>query len=364
MKTAFLLSAAFVVATPLFAQTQSQVTVIQAGHLLAVVLVALLVACAIDFVIDRFDDTPIWVRATLLLLQIALALILLTSWVVLPLCRRLPDDALALWVEEKYPRLAHRLISAVQFNRPAARKEGMSVELIQVVTREAETHAERLDFNRVVDNRRLGIGLAFFLPALLIFGLALLLWPLLPTLLARQFLADVEIPRSVYLTAENREVWPKGEKVRLEIKATGPGVTDDLEGELRIDWDRADMDASYLPLKRVPGSNVFYADVPAAAVNFSYKAYAADGRMRVPGSVRYEPRPEVREQAFVQLPLFCGARPDKSPYEQPASRGDVEAIPGSSVRAIATVPRRFLTPDLASSGIGGKSAAFCLKLAL
>ncbi len=34
MKTAFLLSAAFVVATPLFAQTQSQVTVIQAGHLL------------------------------------------------------------------------------------------------------------------------------------------------------------------------------------------------------------------------------------------------------------------------------------------------------------------------------------------
>ena len=217
------------------------------GRLLAVVLVAVLLACFVDWLIDRFDETPLRVRATLLSLQLAVALVLLAFWVIVPLCRRLPDDDLALWVEERYPKLSHRLISAVQFNRPGGKRQGMSLELIQVVTREAETHAERLDFNRVVDKSRLPLGLAFFLPALLLFILALVLWPLLPTLLARQFLADIEI-RALSHRREPRSL-AQGQKLRLGSRRR-PRRQRRPRRRAAHRLGPPDMDASWLPLKR------------------------------------------------------------------------------------------------------------------
>src|SRR5947199_4548139 len=65
------------------------------------------------------------------------------------------DSFLALWVEEKVGNLGHRLISALQLNRPGARTEGMSPELITVVTREAEEWAAFNDSTSLLDHRRL-----------------------------------------------------------------------------------------------------------------------------------------------------------------------------------------------------------------
>lgn len=107
------------------------------------------------------------------------------------------------------------------------------------------------------------------------------------------------------------------------------------EGELTIDWERADMKQTRIPLKRISeeGETVtLAADVPASSVNFTYGAWMGDGRLRVPGRVRYEPRPEVREEAFVLLPEFCGTTPSGRPYEQPAGPGDVEGIAECLVR--------------------------------
>ena len=54
-------------------------------------------------------------------------------FIILPQIRRLPDDLLALWVEAKCPKFDHRLISAVQLNRPRAKLAGMSQELVGII---------------------------------------------------------------------------------------------------------------------------------------------------------------------------------------------------------------------------------------
>ena len=69
-------------------------------------------------------DTPMWLRVGMLAGQIVLAATLLWLWVVRPLVRRRTDDDVALFVEEQTPALGHRLISAVQLNRPNADTSG------------------------------------------------------------------------------------------------------------------------------------------------------------------------------------------------------------------------------------------------
>src|SRR5688572_15413471 len=135
-----------------------------AAYWLALVLGALILACAIDWLIDRNRDTPRAVRRLLLAIQVLLAGAAALWWLVRPQLKRLPDDALALWVEERQPGLAHRLITTVQLGRAGARSEGMSPELIQVVTRETESQSQALDFAAVADHRRLRRALQILVP--------------------------------------------------------------------------------------------------------------------------------------------------------------------------------------------------------
>src|SRR5437870_1982082 len=109
----------------------------------AIVLVLLLVAASIDWLIDRQRETPMAVRVGMFLVQAFIAGVAGLLFVLVPQIRRLPDALLALWVEEKMPLFEHRLISAVQLNQPNADLEGMSKELVAVVTREAEKKAAK-----------------------------------------------------------------------------------------------------------------------------------------------------------------------------------------------------------------------------
>src|SRR5688572_30605564 len=75
----------------------------------ALVLAALLVAAAVDWLIDRNQETPWTLRRFLLLAQVFLAAAALGYFVVWPLLRRLTDSELAMWVEDRHPQLEHRL---------------------------------------------------------------------------------------------------------------------------------------------------------------------------------------------------------------------------------------------------------------
>jgi hypothetical protein len=312
---------------------------------LAVTVLLLAVACAIDWFIDRRDDTPWALRWGMLLAQIGVAATGAVVLLAAPLLRHLRDSRLALWVESKVPRLGHRLISAVQLNQPGANTAGMSRELIGVVTREAEEAAATMSFADLVDTRRLRWSAALLGPVLLAAMVVLALWPAtVLALVKRQFLADRDIPRSVQLESQQAEmVWPAGDEGMLRFRITGDDLPDDLQGVVRVDPDG-------LPSERYPlilesrdghGEATYVARVPASSADFHYRAWLHHSRTRRPAHVHFEPRPVVKKQeAWVLLPSYCGVRPNREPFAEYQRGAEiVRRLPGSSARVTAEIQK-------------------------
>jgi len=315
-----------------------------ASRWLALTVGLLLLACLIDWAIDRERETPLELRRFLSYFQIAVAICASFLFLLWPFRKRLTDSSLALRVEEKFPQLKHRLISAVELNKRHTKTQGMSRELIAVVTKEAVEQTRGLSFAEVADKRRLTWGAALLIPVLALTALPFLLWPqTAATLLARQMGDDRDIPRDVSIEPMTAEVWPSGEKVVLQFKVKGSHL-DTLAGaatirpvgqpserfplELDKNWQKGDAET------------IVRAELPPSATNFTYTAWLGDGRTKKPSPVRYEPRPVITEQiAWVQYPDFCGLRPDGSRYEQLQSHGDVQGIAGSSARVAIKIQK-------------------------
>ena len=309
---------------------------------LAVVAALLLLAGFIDWLIDRQRNTPPAVHLGFLIVQAVVAGAAAIWFLVVPQIRRLRDDTLALWVEEKLPHFGHRLISAIQLNRPGAKLDGMSAELVKVVTREAESRANKVRFAQVADHRRLKWCLGVLAPLVLLAALPFLLWPELTfALLQRQALIPVEIPHSVYLESISPKVWPIGETIPIRYRVTGE-FDEDMVGELSV--TPLDQRTDHYPLEfkeKDDQGAIFGADVPTSSANVRYSARLVDGRTKLPSEMRLVPRPVVTEnQAWLILPEFCGHRPDGNRYEQPQGRGDVVGILGSAVRVQFEVKNR------------------------
>ena len=312
---------------------------------LSVLAVVLGVACLVDWLVDLSRDTPVVLRVAFFAGQAVLCLLALMTLGVL-FSRRPSDTQVALWVEEKLPRLGHRLISAVQLNRRGAATRGMSPDLIAAVTREAEAESATTNFTQVADARRVRWGLYLLLPLVLLGGLFFLLWPeTVEALVARQLLADRRIPRSVTLAdSGSTAVWPAGEPVLLQLHVRGEGVREDLRGEVRIDaGDGRPAEGYELAFDswQGPGEALFVARVPASSTDFAFDARLKDGRTHRPGRVHFEPRPVVQKQeAWVQLPARISLRPADQPYEEPQKNGDiVHRFAGSSARLAITVQK-------------------------
>jgi hypothetical protein len=314
-----------------------------AARWLAVVVSLLLVCIFVDWLIDRDRETPWAIRYGLVILQGIVAVVAGFVFVAWPQLRRLRDDDLALYVEDKLPAFRHRLITAVQLNRPGAQLGGTSVELVAVVTREAERQASQIAFARLADHRRLARGAALALPMLLLGAVPLSLWPEVSTaLLARQTLRDVEVPRTVHLEDVTKAVWPSGDKVKLLYRVTGPNLGADLAGTVRIMPDGQASDRYALEyVKPGESGDAYYAtEVPPSTLDFTYSARLADGRTRRPSRIHFVPRPVITNQeAWVRLPEFCGLRPDGSRFELPQGRGDVVGIPGAGARVAIKVQK-------------------------
>jgi hypothetical protein len=300
------------------------------------VVLSLLVLCALtDYLIDRDRDTPWTIRYLLFGMQAAAVVFGAVYFIVWPQLRRLRDPELALWVESRTSRLEHRLITAVELNQPGAQIEGMSEELIGVVTREAEKMSKGIAFPHIADHGRLTWAAAVLVPVVLVALVPLALWPgLTLALLGRQALQDIEVPRLVHLDSHTPQVWPIGEKMALEYRVAGP-VTEESVGEVIVTPEGQRREAYPLTFKKQikDGEALFGVDLPAATIDFTYSARLSDGRTRTPGQVRFVPRPVVQKQeAWVQLPAYCGLNPQGQRYELPQGHGDIVGIAGSKVR--------------------------------
>lgn len=308
---------------------------------LSIALILLLVCGLVDWLIDRDRDTPMGVRVTLVVVQVGAWGIAGVWFILWPQLRRMPDETLALWVEAQVPRFDHRLISAVQFNQPGADLVGMSQELVGVVTREAEREAQQHGFARTADHSRLRWSAGLVGPILLVVALPFLIFPNVSfTLLARQALLDIEIPRSVHLESFSPEVWPIGESIPIFYRVTGK-YNQDMVGSVYVTPVGQSTDRYPLGfMKEDEKGAIFKAEVPGASTDLRYSARLADGRTRAPSDMRLVPRPVITDnQAWIILPAYCGKRPDGGRYERQQVRGDVVGIPGSGVRVQFEVHR-------------------------
>jgi len=331
----------------------------------AIVIAIFLVACLVDWLVDRNQNTPWLLRAFLLVLQVVIGVALIGFLIVRPVLRRLGDSELSLWVEDKHPELQHRLISAVQLNQPGADVKGMSPELVAAVTREAEEQTQRIAFTRVADSRRLGWSLAALAPAVALAALLFVLAPeIASALFSRQLLLDVEVPRSVHLENATKEIWPSGEKVELRFHVTGKAIDKNtvkkLVGEVYVQPDNLPRDQYALQFAGWNGSAAeFTVEMPPASTNFSFWARMEDGRTDKTGRVKFVPRPAIsRQDAWLVLPRYCGVKSDSKPFEKLQARGDIAGIDQSSARIDIEIqkPVRAAKIELLAPKVGGDSA--------
>lgn len=367
------------------------------ARLVAVAGAVLAVACAVDWLADRYlgseswrklrtatwvfapkadtaddwtadgiiDETPFWLRFLMTGGQLILAAGLAAFLVVRPWRKTPPIDDLATAAEKAIPAFGHRIVTAVQLNRPGARTQGMSQTLIAEVTREAGELAASHNLLKLVDYRRLAWAAAVALPVLLAWAGFVAAKPeLAAVLLKRQALLSVEIPRTLHLKNVSQEVWPTGSKTEIRYLVTGT-YDNDLTGRVRIEPDgQPEFYTDLRYEKDADGGAYFVASLPESTSDFAFSARLGHGRSRERGRIRFEAPPQTNElESWQILPKFLGTRdgkPDGPAYEKQnegSKRGEiVDALPGSSVRIGAVfskpIASAVLTPIQRGDGLG------------
>ena len=312
----------------------------------AVVAAGLFACCLADWVIDRYQDTPFWLRVLMTGGQLVVAFVAAFFFLVR---LRVPSLwTLATRAEEAIPEAGHRFVTALQLNRPGAKVGGMSRQLIAEVTREAEALAVRHDFSWLADRSRLGMAAVTLFPVVLIAGGFALVRPTLTrALIARQALLNVDIPRSVQLVNATPPLWPSGDEVVLTFTVTGR-FDEAAVGTVRVEPDGQPADTYPLTFesKTSDETATYVAKLPPSSVAFTFHARLQDGRTRTPGAVRFEARPVVKDlSAWLLLPAYVD--PDgKRRYERFQPQGEVTTLPDCGLRVEATTSKPVTTAAL------------------
>ncbi len=348
------------------------------GRLFALVLVVVPLACLTDWLTDRFAESAVyqighwlrdvirWVNApqlpdtvaaffagTPMLVRVLLALgqLLVYGFAAYLLLFRLKAPSLVTLAgraERAIPAFDHRLVTAIQLNRPNAQTLGMSKQLIGDVTREAEQMSSRHSLASLADPARLKWALAVVVPLLLVAGLYAAVKPrLTAAMLGRQLLLPLDIPRSVKLENATPELWPSGDSVEIRLLVTGPVNDDDL-GDVRVYPEG--LPSERLPLtlarRRDDGRAEFTATYAPSSTPFTVRTWLRDGRLKEPGAVRFEPRPVVSEvNAWVLLPAYVDPA-GKNRFERAQPQGEVVALADSAVRVTVATSKPVATATL------------------
>jgi hypothetical protein len=319
---------------------------------IVVVFVALGIAnaCLIDYYQDLERDTPFWLRVSLVVCQI-LAYILIVVSVAYHL--RAPSIiSLASRAEYAHPDLDHRLVTSLQLNRPDARTDGMSPELIQNVTMEAGQLSQNKRLASLASPNRLWIATVMILPVVLGIVLAFLFFrPLVTALLQRQLLQSVDIPREVTIENATAPLHPTGDGVEIRLRVSGR-INPKTVGNLFVTPDGGPTEQHELAYSGpLDGDDkLFVAQLPPASVPFEFTARLGDGRLKHPGRIEFASRPTVTDvSAWVIQPAYVD--PDgKRRYETLTNQGDLQAHADCSARIVATSSKPLKTATIVLMG--------------
>lgn len=171
----------------------------------AVVLGAFWIGLLVDYVPVTLGGTemPRSARGILLGIVGVLLLAIVVRMLISRLARPLPDDSLALLVERHHPKLAGRLVTAVQLTRPGRTGDSHSPDLLRLVHREAAKSVDEVDPGRVFRMQPL-IRKAAVAGPLLLFALAFAIYS--PSAFARA---------AARLTLFSDARWPRRAKLEM-----------------------------------------------------------------------------------------------------------------------------------------------------
>src|SRR5258706_2689344 len=122
---------------------------------IALAVAALVAGLWIGMMLDWWLDLPRWVRAAFLAIDLALLVVIVVSYIVLPISRGPDEDEIALRVEEANPQFATRLIASIQLSRPESVPAGASRSMGSAMIMQTESIASSVDFAQVVRTDRL-----------------------------------------------------------------------------------------------------------------------------------------------------------------------------------------------------------------
>ncbi|MFQ5845796.1 MAG: hypothetical protein ACE5JG_12505, partial [Planctomycetota bacterium] len=142
------------------------------------VLGALLGCVAASFCLDYVFKLEAAARAVLLAAGVGLLVWLVRRFLVRPLRRRTPDDALAVAFEVRHPELGDRVINALQLARTESpERYGMSPQLVDEAVRAASGVIDGLDERHLIDRRRRTRNVLAAAGAVAVLGAAAVLFP-------------------------------------------------------------------------------------------------------------------------------------------------------------------------------------------
>ena len=283
--------------------------------------------------------------------QLVLAAGLAYLLLVRPWRRTPPIDDLAVHAEKAIPEFDHRLVTAMQLNRPGAqharhvagahrgghprgRRDGVAAQPAQAHRLPPAPWALAVV---AAGAARCGACSSALNPTLAV------------VLLKRQALLGVEIPRTIHLENVTQEVWPTGAEVVIRYRVTGEYDARTMVGRLRVGPDGQ-------PERRLPTLALRDGRTPTASAIFVAEAAAVvdDFNFQRPARRRPHPRAAAASgssrrrrsndiEAWQLLPPYLGTRDGNGqPVTVPTSgtsaeRGEVvDALPQSGIRVEAT----------------------------
>lgn len=285
--------------------------------------------CAATLVLDWWFDLAGPTRFFFLMLGLFLIGATFIRFLVGPLLLPLDADNLALLVEQHFPELKERLISAVQFEREGPRgSRGVSQSLIRAVLASAEEATRSLEVKRVLSSGKPLKLAAVALAGCVLAGAYGHRYPSYVAIWAQRLVNPVSTarwPRKVQLEVVGIQrllTVARGEDLSIEIALRKGNLS-----QVTIDYVHSSGGKGIRRLRRGPEGR-FKALFPRVSEPMKFRARGGDDE--TPWyAVEVVDRPRVeRVQVSVQYPKYTGLPEEVLVNGQ----GEVSAVVGTAVR--------------------------------
>ncbi|QDT33443.1 coiled-coil domain-containing protein [Thalassoglobus polymorphus] len=291
-----------------FQRLRTRIRSVAAAGGVGLTLFSVATAVGLAILMDILFDLPVAVRLGMLVAAAGLSVIGVAFWIIRPLTQRVQDDELAAIVEQQYPELNERLLSAVELDEHT--DSDASPMMKKWLMQETVSLSKRVDFTDSIDASRSvrrcwwgGIAcLALVLPTLFA-GDAY-------AVLVSRFLnpwGNYERVQNLILqVVDGDRTVPQGSDVIIEVKTGWRFQPGTLPKSAWLEWTTDDSPTEARRLDWNQKTESYIGTLPRIGRSFSYHVSAARSKTRS-YRINVVPLPAVEElQVEISPPAYTG----------------------------------------------------------